>query len=65
MEIANQAEAQALIERHKREAAGRELYYLFLYPRRLTGYPEQKQVAKYERWFAGVAHGIDNPRATR
>jgi hypothetical protein len=60
--IANQAEAHALIERQKREAGGRELYYLFLLPRQITGFPEQRQVKEYERWFEGVAHGFDNPR---
>jgi hypothetical protein len=65
VEITSQAEARALIERQKREAGGRELYYLFLYPRRVTGYPEQQQIARYEHWFEGVAHGIDNPRGSR
>ncbi len=65
VEIRNEAEAQALIERQKRAAGGRELYYLILFPRRITGYPEERQVKQYERWFANVAHGIDNPRAPR
>ena len=57
--------AQKLIDRQKREAAGKELYYLMLFPRQVTGYPEERQIVQYERWFAGVAHGIDNPRAER
>jgi hypothetical protein len=65
VEIADQGDALRLIDRHKRETAGHELYYLFLYPRRLTGYPEQKQVARYERWFEGVAHAVDNPLGAR
>jgi hypothetical protein len=65
IEIANQAQARGLIDRHRQEAPGRELYYLFLFPRRITGYPEQRQVQQYERWFESVAHGIDNPRGAR
>lgn len=65
VEITSQAEARALIERQKREAPGRELYYLFLFPRRVTGYPQERQLKQYERWFEGVAHGIDNPRGKR
>jgi hypothetical protein len=63
-EIASEAEARALIGRQKRESGARDLYYLFLFPRRLTGFPEERQVRQYERWFAGAAHGIDNPRAS-
>jgi hypothetical protein len=65
VEIASQADARALINRDRQEADGRELYYLFLFPRRITGYPQQKQIQQYERWFEGVAHGIDNPRGGR
>jgi hypothetical protein len=65
LEIGSQDEALKLISRHRAEAGKRELYYLFLYPRRLTGYPEEGQVRKYESWFKGVAHGIDNPRAAQ
>ncbi len=62
VEVADEAAARALIERQRREVSGRELYYLFLFPRRVTGYPEERQVRQYERWFEGVAHGFDNPR---
>ena len=65
VEVTSEADAHALIARHRREAVGRELYYLLLYPRRVTGYPEQRQLRQYERWFENVAHGIDNPRASR
>jgi hypothetical protein len=64
-EIASQADALELIARHKREAGSRELYYLFLFPRRLTGYPEQRQLERYDRWFKRVAHGTDNPLSER
>jgi hypothetical protein len=64
-EIASQADALDLIARHKREAGSRELYYLFLFPRRLTGYPEQRQLERYDSWFKTVAHGTDNPLSER
>lgn len=60
-EIASEADAHALIERQRRAAGGRDLYYLFLFPRKLTGYPLERQRQQYERWFRGVAHGVDNP----
>jgi hypothetical protein len=59
--ILTQEDALRLIARHKQDAGRRELYYLILYPRRLTGYPEQRQMRQYERWFQDVAHGTDNP----
>jgi hypothetical protein len=61
VEIPDEAGARGLIERQKREAPGRELYYLFLWPRKITGYPLGSQIKQYERWFEGVAHGSDNP----
>lgn len=64
-EIASEADALDLIARHRREAGSRELYYLFLFPRRLTGYPEQRQLERYDRWFKSVAHGTDNPLSER
>ena len=64
-QITSEADAHALIQRQKQETVGRELYYLFLFPRKLTGFPEERQVKQYERWFEGVPHGIDNPRAAR
>jgi hypothetical protein len=64
VEIASEAEARKLIDRHRKEVGKQELYYLFLFPRKLTGYPEEKQVRDYERWFKDVAHGIDNPRVS-
>ncbi len=62
-EIRSQADAQNLMQHQ--EGGGREVYYLFLFPRRLTGYPEERQMERYDRWFKGVAHGIDNPLGGR
>lgn len=62
VEIASARDASALIDRHKRAAAGREVYFLFLFPRELSGYPQEKQIAAYSDWFKGAPHGFDNPR---
>ena len=47
-----------LIERHQRDAGGRELYYLFLYPRPETAFPTRAQERDYLAWFAKVAHSL-------
>ena len=60
-EVANQATAFAWLERMRLAASGREVYVLILYPSVLSGYPEERQVAAYERWFAAVPHGFDRP----
>jgi hypothetical protein len=59
LEIRDQEDALRVIAQQREKAGGRELYFLFLYPRRLTGYPQQKQIDQYENWFKGVAHGRD------
>lgn len=48
----------ALIDRHQRDAGGRELYYLFLYPRPETGFPTRAQERRYQAWFAKVGHSL-------
>jgi hypothetical protein len=65
VEITSPGQARRLIEQHQRAARGRELFYLFLFPRQLTGFPLERQVQQYDRWFEGVAHGFDNPQAAR
>jgi hypothetical protein len=62
VEIASAEDARRLVERQRQQAGDRELYYLFLFPRQVSGYPEEGQVRQYDRWFQGVAHGIDNPQ---
>jgi hypothetical protein len=61
VEIASQADAQALIDAERRRTGNRELYFLILYPREPSGFPLQKQVLAYEKWFADVPHGFDSP----
>jgi DNA repair exonuclease SbcCD ATPase subunit len=60
-EIASDRQAKELIrqDRQRPEAKGREVYYLFLFPRVDSAYPELGQWEKYRRWFGDVAHGID------
>lgn len=60
-EVRDQADAQRLIDRQRRLAGTKEAFFLILYPRKLTGYPLQRQVDAYRRWFAGVPVGFDNP----
>jgi hypothetical protein len=65
VEVRDQADARALIDRDRRERAEsrRELYYLILYPRDpASPYPTRGQREKYDRWFEGVALGYDVPR---
>lgn len=60
-EVRDQADAQRLIDRQKRAAGAKEAFFLILYPRALTGYPLQRQIDTYGRWFRDVPHGFDNP----
>lgn len=58
MPIPDEKTARALIDRHRKEAGDRQLYYHFLYPRRETGWPTLAQEQSYKRWFAGVANSL-------
>jgi hypothetical protein len=60
-EVADEADAQALIDRERRRARGRELYFLILSPREPSGYPLRRQVVAYDKWFRDVPHGFDSP----
>jgi hypothetical protein len=53
--------AAALIRRQQKEVAPRELYYLLLWPRVSSGYPEQRQLQQYQQWFREVPLGMDRP----
>jgi len=63
--ITDADKAHALIRRHQQQAAGRELYYIFLLPHTDSGYPTEQQFEEYRRWFAGVAVGLGNAEGTR
>jgi hypothetical protein len=64
IDINSKQDAERLIGDQRQKIGPRDLYYLFLFPRQDTGYPEQGQFEQYERWFSGVAHGADNPRGS-
>jgi hypothetical protein len=65
-EVRNELDAQRLIDEHLRASAPgkKEAFFLILYPRILSGYPEQQQVDNYRRWFRAVPTGFDNPLAS-
>jgi hypothetical protein len=65
IELRNQADIRAVLDRDRRDmgAGGHELYYLILYPRRLSRFPQQAQREQFDRWFDGVPHGYDIPGA--
>jgi len=50
--------AQALIERHTKEAAGRQLYYYFMYPRKFSVFPSFGQEQQYQEWFKKAANSL-------
>ena len=58
VKLADDQAAAGLIERHQREAKGKELYYFFLYPRPETGFPTRAQERRYQAWFTKVAHSL-------
>ncbi len=60
-EVRDQADAQRLIDQQRRAARGKDVFFLVLYPRKLTGFPLQQQVDAYRRWLKDVPHGFDNP----
>ncbi len=56
--IASAKDARELIERHKQEAMGREVYYYFVYPRTRSIYPLFGQEQDYKEWFRGAANSL-------
>jgi len=58
IKLTDEKKVAALIERHRRDAGGRELYYLFLYPRPETAFPTRLQERNYQAWFANVGHSL-------
>jgi hypothetical protein len=64
IEVANQADALALVKEDQRRTGSekRELYYLILYPRDpKSAFPTVGQKRDYDAWFTGVALGYDVP----
>lgn len=59
--VESEKDAQALILRQKTDAGERDVFFLILYPRELSGYPLQSQIDTYRQWFKDVPLGFDNP----
>ncbi len=59
--VATQASAETLITLHKRSSGTREPFFLILYPRQRSGFPEQQQADDYARWFKDVQFQFDRP----
>ena len=56
IKITDAQSARRLIERHKEEAKGREVYYYFVYPRTRSIYPLFGTEQQYKEWFRGAAN---------
>lgn len=63
VKVTTQAAAEAIITQHKRASLTREPFFLILYPRLRSGYPEQQQADDYARWFKDVQFQFDRPFA--
>jgi hypothetical protein len=61
--VTSQAGAEQIITLHKRASGTREPFFLILYPRLRSGYPEQQQADDYARWFKDVQFQFDRPFA--
>ncbi|CAN5303989.1 hypothetical protein BH11PLA2_BH11PLA2_39020 [soil metagenome] len=60
-EIATRAEAERLINQERERAGAKDVCFLILYPRDLTGFPLREQIDTYRQWFHSVPHAFDNP----
>lgn len=60
-EVRDQADAERIINQQRARAGAKDVFFLILYPRELSGYPLREQVETYRRWFKDVPHGFDNP----
>jgi biopolymer transport protein ExbD len=59
--VTTQAAADTLITLHKRASGTKDPFFLILYPRTKSGYPEQQQADDYARWFKDVQFQFDRP----
>jgi hypothetical protein len=64
-EIKTEADALRLITRQKALASKggvvKDVFFLILYPRKLTGFPTGEQIQQIREWFKDVPHGFDSP----
>ena len=63
LEVTTQAAAETVITLHQRQAGRKEPFFLLLYPRKRSGYPEQQQADDYAKWFRNVQFQFDRPFA--
>jgi septal ring factor EnvC (AmiA/AmiB activator) len=63
IDVGDQKSALTLINVHKQRSGAKEPFFLLLYPRERSGYPEQQQADAYARWFKDVQHQFDKPYA--
>lgn len=61
--VKDQAAAETLINVHKAQSGTRDPFFLLLYPRKRSGFPEKPQLEQYERWFKDVQFKFDRPFA--
>ncbi len=61
--VDNQLSADTIIRSHTNQAklASKEPFFLLLFPREATGFPEQSQVDAYSKWFKDVQYQFDKP----
>jgi len=62
-EVRGKDDADVLVNRQKRLAPGKDVFFLLLYPRVDSGFPTQQQITEYRRWFPVGSLGVDNPWA--
>ena len=63
LSVGSQAAAETVITLHRRASGTRDPFFLILYPRQKSGYPEQQQADDYARWFKDVQFQFDRPFA--
>lgn len=61
MPVQSQQDAERIVSLHRQASAGKEAFYLILYPREASGYPQTQQIRQYREWFANVPFGFDTP----
>jgi hypothetical protein len=62
VKISDAKAAQKLIEQQRLDGKGREVYFYFMPPRPLQGYPTLKQMRTYREWFAKTANSLGEKR---
>jgi len=61
--IESQQDAEEVITKHRRASGTKEPFFLLLFPRQKSGFPEEEQFRNYARWFKDVQFQFDRPFA--